>query len=183
MMTPYEACNIARERGLDVVEVAPDARPPVCKIMDYGRFLYEESKRSAPKPKHELKTITLRPKTGEHDLQTKINQATKFLERGDKVKFQMRMRGRERVRPEMWVRQLQELIDRLSDISTCTQTPRDDGKAISAIVEPGAKPGSRPKVQAPASGPAATAAPPQQQSKPRPQAPPVAKPSTPDQPS
>ncbi len=136
IMDPRDAFDLARERGFDLVEVAPDAKPPVCKIMDYGRFKYEESKRNAPKPKSELKTITLRPKTGEHDLETKLNQARRFLYRGDKVRFEVRMKGREKSRPEMWAAQLNELIQKLSDISTVTQRPQPDGKGIAAIVEP-----------------------------------------------
>ncbi len=136
IMPPLDAFNIARERGLDLVEVAPDARPPVCKIMDYGRFKYQESKRTAPKPKSEMKTITLRPKTGEHDLETKLNQARKFLLRGDKVKFEVRMKGREKSRPEMWAARLSELIGRLGDVSVITQRPGPDGRGISAMLDP-----------------------------------------------
>ncbi len=136
IMPPLEAFNLARERGLDLVEVAPDARPPVCKVMDYGRFRYQESKRSAPKTRSEMKTITLRPKTGEHDIEVKLNQARKFLVRGDKVRFEVRMKGREKSRPEMWANQLSSLLDRLKDMSTITQRPQPDGKGISAVVEP-----------------------------------------------
>lgn len=136
IMHPQEAVSIARDRGLDLVEVAPDARPPVCKIMDYGKLRYEQSKRAAPKPKFELKTITLRPKTGEHDLQTKLSHARKFLGKGNKVRFQVRMRGRERAKPGMWADQLDEILARLKDIAVVTQRPSVDGRGIFAMVEP-----------------------------------------------
>ncbi len=135
-MHPAQAIDIARDRGLDLVEVAPDARPPVCKIMDYGQLRYEQTKRSAPKPKFEVKTITLRPKTSSHDLETKLRHARKFLERGDKVRFQVRMRGRERAKPGMWAEQLVEILDQLSDIATVTQRPQQEGRGIFAMVEP-----------------------------------------------
>ncbi len=135
-MTPYEANNIARDRGLDLVEVAPEARPPVCKIMDYGKMRYQVTKRSAPKPKNEIKTITLRPKTSEHDLQTKLKHARRFLDKGDKVRFQVRLRGRERARPDLWAGKLNGILDRLLDIAVITQRPQMDGRGISAMVEP-----------------------------------------------
>ena len=138
-MSPEQAMIIARDRGLDLVEVAPDARPPVCKILDYGKMRYEMSKRPTNKPKTDIKTITLRPKTGEHDLQTKLRNARKFLEKGNKVKFQVRLRGRERARPDMWAAQLMEVLERLSDIATITQRPQPEGRVISAMVEPIAK--------------------------------------------
>jgi translation initiation factor IF-3 len=135
-MTPLQANDLARDRGLDLVEVAPEARPPVCKIMDYGKLRYDQTRRKAPKKKYDIKTITLRPKTGEHDLQTKLNQARKFLLRGDKVRFQVRMRGRERARPQMWAEQLMEVLARLNDISVITQRPSQEGRGIFAMVEP-----------------------------------------------
>jgi len=138
-MSPEQAMIIARDRGLDLVEVAPAARPPVCKILDYGKMRYEMSKRPTNKPKTDIKTITLRPKTGEHDLQTKLRNARKFLEKGNKVKFQVRLRGRERARPDMWAAQLMEVLERLSDIATITQRPQPEGRVISAMVEPIAK--------------------------------------------
>ena len=135
-MPPARALEIAEERGLDLVEVAPNARPPVCKIADYGRMRYEETKRATAKPRREVKTITLRPKTSGHDLETKLRHARKFLERGDKVRFQVRMRGRERAKPDLWAQQLVELLQQLSDISVVTQPPRPEGRGITAIVEP-----------------------------------------------
>jgi translation initiation factor IF-3 len=139
LMSPDEALSIARDKGLDLVEVAPDARPPVCKILDYGKFRYEISKRPTNKPKSDLKTITLRPKTGEHDLLTKLRNARKFLEKGNRVKFQVRLRGRERARPEMWAAQLAVILERLADVAVVTQRPQPEGRVISAMIEPIAK--------------------------------------------
>lgn len=136
-MDPRDALDVARDKGLDLVEVAPDARPPVCKIMDYGKLRYDQTKKkSKPKRQMELKTITLRPKTGEHDLQTKLKHARKFLHRGDKVRFQVRMRGRERAKPQMWSAQLMNILEGLKDIATITQRPAQDGRGISAMIEP-----------------------------------------------
>jgi translation initiation factor IF-3 len=136
VMHPRDAMDIARERGLDLVEVAPDARPPVCKILDYGKMRYEKSKRTTPKAKSEIKTITLRPKTGEHDLQTKLTHARKFLARGDKVRFQVRLRGRERARTDLWCANLEKVMERLADVAVITQRPRHEGRAITAFCEP-----------------------------------------------
>jgi len=136
VMTPDEANSIARSRGLDLVEVAPEARPPVCKILDYGKMRYENSKRAKPKTQTEIKTITLRPKTGEHDLQTKLKNARKFIAKGSKVKFQVRLRGRERARPDMWAAQLADILKRLEDVAVVTQAPQPEGRVISAMVEP-----------------------------------------------
>ncbi len=138
IMSPDEARDIANESGLDLVEVAPRAVPPVCKIMDYGRFRYEQSKKasSAKAAKVEVKTITLRPKTDTHDLDTKISQARAFIERGDRVKFVMRLRGRENAHKELWFGKMDTIINALLDISTCTQRPRDEGRTITALIEP-----------------------------------------------
>ena len=139
IMSPFEANNIARDRGLDLVEVAPEARPPVCKIMDYGQLRYQQTKRAAPKPKFEVKTITLRPKTSEHDLETKLKHVRKFLEKGDKVRFQVRLRGRERARPDLWIEKLNNILARIEDVAVVIQRPQMEGRGISAMVEPGKK--------------------------------------------
>ena len=103
IMTPDEAREIADRDGMDLVGVAPEARPPVCKIMDYGRFRYNESKRNKPQKTAKTKTIKLRPKTDDHDLEFKLNMARKFLAAGDRVKFVMRLRGRENAYIDRWV--------------------------------------------------------------------------------
>jgi len=137
-MSPDEGRALARERGLDLVEVAPKSRPPVCRIMDYGKFKYERSKqekKSASGPT--LKTVQLRPKTDDHDLATKLNRARRFLERGDKVRLVMRMRGRERGYPQRWVDMMHEHFEEhLSDIASIAGRPSHQGRAITMLLEP-----------------------------------------------
>ena len=137
IMTPDEGRRIAEEAGLDIVEVAPQARPPVCRIMDYGKFRYDQSKKKDHSKQTVVKTITLRPKTDNHDLGTKLRQANKFLGEGNKVRFVMRMRGRERAHVHMWVDKLNDIITRLEpDTFTIVQRPRPEGRAIIAMVDP-----------------------------------------------
>ncbi len=136
-MTPEEGRAVAREHGMDLVEVAPEARPPVCRVMDYGKFKYERSKQQTKTKQPELKTVQLRPKTDDHDLSTKLSRARRFLERGDKVRLVMRMRGRERGYPERWVRMLREhFSEHLADIAEIAGRPAQQGRAISMLVEP-----------------------------------------------
>ena len=110
VITTEEAKRLAREKELDLVEVNPKAMPPVCKIMDYGRFKYEEKKRQSETRKRQtqtsLKEIKLRPKTDEHDVNFKINHVRRFLEEGNKVKLTVRFRGREITHPETAERQI-----------------------------------------------------------------------------
>ncbi|MFT4704082.1 MAG: translation initiation factor IF-3 [Bradymonadia bacterium] len=138
MMTPDEGRDIASEAGLDLVEVAATAHPPVCRIMDYGKFKYEQSKKASTNKsaRVELKTITMRPKTDRHDLETKINQARKFLNKGDRVKFVMRLRGREHAHKELWFIKLDTILAGLTDVATVSQRPQEEGRTISAAVEP-----------------------------------------------
>ena len=139
IMTPDEAREIAEEASLDLVELVPNARPPVCRIMDYGKHKYEESKKARTRgTRVEVKTITLRPKTDTHDMNTKLSQARKFLEKGDRVKFVMRMRGREQAHTDMWEeRMVREVVEQLEDIATVVAAPRQEGRTITAMVEPG----------------------------------------------
>lgn len=136
-MTPDEGRRVAEEAGLDIVEVAPQARPPVCRIMDYGKFRYDQSKKKDHSKQTVVKTITLRPKTDDHDLGTKLRQASKFLGEGNKVRFVMRMRGRERAHMHMWVEKLNNIIARLDPGTfSVVQRPRPEGRAIIAMVDP-----------------------------------------------
>ncbi|MGF1465468.1 MAG: translation initiation factor IF-3 [Sandaracinaceae bacterium] len=138
-MSPDEGRQHARERGVDLVEVAPNARPPVCRIMDYGKFKYDKSKASTKSNTPTLKTVQLRPKTDDHDLGTKLRRARKFLSRGDRVRLVMRMRGRERAYPQRWVEMLQDHFhEHLADIANVAQRPQHQGRAISMLVEPDA---------------------------------------------
>jgi translation initiation factor IF-3 len=138
IMTPDEARDLAAEAGLDLVEVAARANPPVCRIMDYGKFKYEQSKKASQSKatRVEVKTITMRPKTDSHDLETKINQARKFLEKGDRVKFVMRLRGREHAHKDLWYQKMGDVLAGLQDVAAVTQRPQDEGRTISAAVEP-----------------------------------------------
>lgn len=138
IMSPDEAREIAQEAGFDLVEVAPTAKPPVCRIMDYGKFRYEQSKKASASraSRVELKTLRMRPKTDTHDIETILRRAREFLEKGDRVKFVMRMRGREQAHTDLWIQKLNEVVKALSDIAAVTQTPRLEGRMITATVEP-----------------------------------------------
>jgi translation initiation factor IF-3 len=143
IMTPDQGRDIAEEAGLDLVEVAPQAAPPVCRIMDYGKFRYEQSKKaSASKATQvEVKTITLRPKTDTHDLETKIAHARGFIDKGDHVKLVMRLRGREHAHTMLWIEKLNRVLDAMKDIAQVTQRPREEGRTITAMAAPiGANP-------------------------------------------
>lgn len=149
IMTPDQGREIAEENGMDLVEVAPMAAPPVCRVMDYGKFRYEASKKaSASKAvRVEVKTITLRPKTDTHDLDTKIGQARGFIQKGDHVKLVMRIRGREHAHAGLWVEKINHFLDSMKDIATVTQRPREEGRTITAMASPigsAPAPGSQP---------------------------------------
>lgn len=135
-MSPEDARRIAQDRGLDLVEVAPNARPPVCRIMDYGRFKYEQRKRAKKQHQIQTKIIKLRPKTDSHDLETKLRHARRFLEAGDRVRFVVRMRGRERAVTERWVQSLLQLTAQLEDIGVVTGRPKLEGGGVTTTVEP-----------------------------------------------
>ena len=164
VMSPEEGCRIAADKGLDLVEVAPSARPPVCRIMDYGRFRYEQRKRTKKQQHVQTKIIKLRPKTDTHDLETKLRHARRFLEGGDRVRFVVRMRGRERAVTERWVKQLVELTAQLEDIGTPHGRPQLEGGGVTCTLEPkkakdakDAKPAPAPKAAPAAEAPAAAA--------------------------
>jgi translation initiation factor IF-3 len=170
LMTPDEGRRVAYEQGLDLVEVAPNARPPVCKIMDYGRFRYEQRKRTKKQHQTETKIIKLRPKTDPHDLETKLRHARRFIEDGDRVRFVVRMRGRERAVTERWVSQLNSLIDQLKDVATVIGPPTLEGGGVTATIEPRRGAAEKP-AEKPAERPAAAtaqAAPPAPPAPPRP---------------
>ncbi len=142
IMTPDDGREKADEFGLDLVEVAPKADPPVCRIMDYGKFKYQQSKKkaSSKSDRVELKTFRMRPNIGDHDLDVKLKHATDALEKGDQVKLIMRMRGRERAFTDRWIERLNEVIEQLSeqverDVAV-TQKPKVEGRQIAAMIEP-----------------------------------------------
>jgi translation initiation factor IF-3 len=136
-----EALRIAQEEQTDLVEVAPQADPPVCRLMDYGKFLYEQSKKEREARKSqkqtEIKEIRLRPKTGEHDIAYKLRDARRFLERGAKVKVRIRFRGREITHPELGRDLLARVAEELSDVAVVEQAGRMEGHTMLMILAPG----------------------------------------------
>lgn len=137
-MSPEEAMAIANENGLDLVEVAPTARPPVCRVMDYGKFRYEQAKKAASSKttRVDLKELRLRPKTDAHDKDTVIRKAKDFLSKGDRVRLVMRMRGREQSHTDLWLQKMREIVAEFKDCASVTQPPRIEGRMITASLEP-----------------------------------------------
>ena len=139
-----EALKIAGDAGLDLVEVASNVRPPVCKIMDFGKFKYEQSKKShkSRAKSHEvrLKEIRIRPKTEAHDRDFKIRQARAFLEDGDKVMVNMLFRGRELSHLDYAQQNMQAFVDELGDVSTVERGPSREGRRMILILLPNKKP-------------------------------------------
>ena len=133
-----EALSKAREVELDLVEVAPNERPPVCRIMDYGKFKYQQKKRLAKGHAHQskIKEIRVRPKTGEHDIQFKLVQARSFLKHKDKVIVSVVFRGRELAHVEEGRKVIDHVIKELEDISKVESAPSHQGKRIVAILAP-----------------------------------------------
>ena len=138
VMTPEVALERAVEEGLDLVEVAPTSRPPVCRIMDYGRYKYEQKKKSGKGKGHaaSLKEIKLRPRTDDHDLDFKLKNARRFLMDGDKVKVTVMYRGREMVHREIGRRQLDRVQEILGTLATVENPPRMEGRFLSMILVP-----------------------------------------------
>jgi len=139
-MTPEDALRQATEDGLDLVEVAPNSQPPVCRIMDYGKYKYEQKKKAGKgkQKSHQatLKEVKLRPRTDEHDLGFKLRNARKFLIEGDKVKLTLMFRGREMVHRHLGYEQLDVVKDRLADIAKVENPPRMEGRFLSMIMVP-----------------------------------------------
>ena len=137
-MSPETAIERAVEEGLDLVEVAPGSRPPVCRIMDYGRYKYEQKKKSGKGKGHaaSLKEIKLRPRTDDHDLDFKLKNARRFLMDGDKVKVTVMYRGREMVHREIGRRQLDRVTEMLGALAAVENPPRMEGRFLSMILVP-----------------------------------------------
>ena len=137
-MTPEAAMEKAKESSLDLVEVAANSQPPVCRIMDYGRYKYEQKKKRTGRNKQahtaSLKEIKLRPGTDMHDLHFKLNSARRFLMDGDKVKVTVMFRGREMVHPQRGYQQLNQVRDKLGEIAKVESSPRMEGRFMSMIV-------------------------------------------------
>jgi translation initiation factor IF-3 len=140
VLSTQQALREAEERGLDLVEVNPKATPPVCKILDFGKFKYEEKKRQREAKRKqtvvEVKEIKLRPKTDDHDLETKVRAARRFIEAGNKVKFTVRFRGREIAHPQRAQMQLEYLREKSDDIALVEQNPTMEARAMSLIIIP-----------------------------------------------
>lgn len=140
VMPTAEAKKIAEEKNLDLVEIAPNVRPPVCKIMDYGKYKYEQSKkaRDSKKKQHvsHLKEIKLRPKIETHDFDFKMRHAEKFLLNKDKVKFTVIFRGREMEHRELGMGLLDQVVERFSEIATVERDPVMIGRIITMILGP-----------------------------------------------
>ncbi len=140
VMTPWDAMQKAQERGLDLVEVASNANPPVCRIMDYGKYKYElKKKQAASKAKAHaatLKEVKLRPRTDDHDLDFKVRGARRFLLEGDKVKVTLMFRGREIVHTSLGFEQLDRVKVMLADVANVESTPRLEGRFMSMILVP-----------------------------------------------
>jgi len=138
VVTLQQAQDLAREKDLDLVEISPTANPPVCRIMDFGKYQYQEQKRAREARKHqkviEVKEIKFRPKVDEHDYQFKKKHIERFLEDGDKVKATIFFRGREMAHPEIGRRILERLVDELRDVAIAETMPRMEGNQMHTIL-------------------------------------------------
>jgi translation initiation factor IF-3 len=139
-MAPPQALAIARSKGLDLVEISPTAVPPVCRIMDYGQYQYEQQKRARQAKRHqkviEVKEIKFRPRVDEHDYQFKKKHIERFLAEGDKVKATIFFRGRENAHPEIGHRILERLINELGEIGIAETQPQKEGNQLHTILAP-----------------------------------------------
>jgi translation initiation factor IF-3 len=135
-----DALRMAAEFDLDLVEVAPDARPPVCKIMDFGKFKYESAQKAREARKNQthivVKEMKLRPKIDSHDYETKKSHVMRFLKAGDKVKITIMFRGREQSRPELGYRLLQRLAEDVAEIGIVEFAPKQDGRNMVMVIGP-----------------------------------------------
>lgn len=135
-----DALSVAQQAGLDLVEVAPDARPPVAKLMDYGKYKYEAGQKARDARRNQantqLKEIRFRIKIDDHDFDTKTGHVLRFLKQGDKVKVMIMFRGREQQRPEAGIRLLQRVADEVSEWGTVESVPRQDGRNMTMVLAP-----------------------------------------------
>ncbi len=138
-----EALALAEAAGLDLVEIAPNAKPPVCKVIDFGKYRYQVAKKEkeSKKAQHQVKVkeIKVKPNTDDHDIETKIKHMKEFLEKGNKVRLTCTFRGREMQHPEFGHRVIQKLCDAVADIATIESPPKQLGRSLSAVVAPGVK--------------------------------------------
>lgn len=140
IMTSRDAQNLANEKNLDLVKISPNANPPVCKIMDFGKFKYEAAKKEKESKKKQkvvvVKEVRLRPSIEDHDLTTKAKMAYKFLENGDKVKVSVRFRGRELGHKEIGIEVINKFVDSLKEVGTPDRAPRLEGNTMIVMLDP-----------------------------------------------
>jgi len=140
VMPTREALRIAREKDLDLVEVSPNSNPPVCRIMDFGKYKYQMQKKLHEAKKKqktiEVKTVKVRPRTDEHDMQVKIKQVKRFLEKGNKVKAVVMFRGREQAHVELGEAQLLKIFEAVKDIAEMERKPKKEGRDMIMILAP-----------------------------------------------
>jgi translation initiation factor IF-3 len=140
VLPTHEALRLAEERGLDLVEISPRAFPPVCRIMDYGKYKYEEAKKKQQARKRastvETKEIKFRPKTEEHDMAFKVKHVRRFLEEGNKVRLAVVFRGREITHPQTGMAVLNKVVDLCNDIATVEATPNMEGRRMIMVIAP-----------------------------------------------
>lgn len=144
VMDPREALKLAQEKNLDLVEISPTAQPPVCRILDYGKYLYELNKKMHEQRKHQkgqrLKEVKIRPRTDQHDYEFKRNHVIRFLEEGDKVKLVMIFRGREMAHVNLAKKKYDKLIEEVSEFGTPEKRPSMEGRAMIVILSPKPQP-------------------------------------------
>ncbi len=138
-----EALSLAEQAGLDLVEISPNAQPPVCKIIDYGKYRYQLTKKEKEQKKsqHQMKVkeVKLKPATDEHDLLVKLRHARDFIAKGDKVRITCVFRGREMMHPEFGFKSVQRFCTELADVASPEAPPKMLGRSLSVVLAPGAK--------------------------------------------
>jgi translation initiation factor IF-3 len=157
VLQTQQAISLAREKGLDLVEIAPQAQPPVCRITDYGKFLYEEHKKEHEAKKHQkqiqIKEIKFRPKISVHDYDFKMKHIQRFLQEGNKVKVTVMLRGREKQKPELGQHVLDRVMNDLKDQAAQDGEARKQDWAVSALLVPVKQGGKDAKVKNPQGSP------------------------------
>ena len=143
LISPQRALEMAEEAGLDLVEISPSATPPVCKIMDFGKYKYEQQKREAEARKKqkviEVKEIKFRPGTDTHDYDVKMRSVVKFLQGGDKVKITLRFRGREMAHQDLGRQLLERIAEDIKDVGRVENMPKMEGRQMVMVIGPGPK--------------------------------------------
>lgn len=140
ILSVRDALALAQEKGLDLIEVAPNAQPPVCRIMDYGKYKYEQGKREREQHKkqkqQEIKGIKMRPVTAEHDFQVRLRATQRFLEEGDKVKVTIQFKAREITHPELARRLMDKFVAAITEQAIIEKPPSIEGKMMTMILSP-----------------------------------------------